>query len=68
MNIRSVQGETIEQVSLRVYGDVSMVEALYEVNRHLASYGPRLPMGVLIQTPPKTQSSTPVEAPLTLWS
>lgn len=64
--ILSAQGEVLDTICTRTYGDESgYVEALLEANPGLAAKGPILPMGTKVRLPEiKKPDETPV---VTLW-
>lgn len=59
------QGDTVDLIALRAYGDTAMVEAILAANPGLAARGPVLPLGTPVELPPaqlKTRRQT-----VTLW-
>ncbi|MGY0794304.1 tail protein X [Azospirillum argentinense] len=64
--VRTQQGDTVDLVALRHYGDAAMVEAILAANPGLAARGPVLPIGTPITLPPvATKARTPT---ITLWT
>lgn len=61
MNVRALQGETIDALCWRVLGRTrDVVETVLDLNRDLAQYGPVLPHGLLVELPdevPQTAQS-----------
>ncbi|KVX18239.1 phage tail protein [Burkholderia ubonensis] len=61
MEVRALQGETIDSLCWRVLGRTrGVVEAVLDLNRDLAQYGPVLPHGLLVELPdevPQTAQS-----------
>ncbi|AJY18428.1 tail protein X [Burkholderia multivorans] len=52
MWVRALQGETVDALCWRVLGRTrGVVEAVLELNRDLAQYGPILPHGLLVELP-----------------
>lgn len=62
--VRAFQGDTIDLIAHRHYGDTSMVEAIFEANPRLADLGVILPQGTLISLPQRTHETT---TGITLW-
>jgi phage tail protein X len=62
--IRSEQGETVDQIAVRFYGDPAMTTRIYEANPGLADLGPLLPQGTPVQLPPM---SAPLQKRVSLW-
>jgi phage tail protein X len=60
------QDDTVDLISLRVYGATYMVEKILEENHGLAAYGPLLPMGVRINLPKKSDQSVSTKT-IKLW-
>jgi phage tail protein X len=59
------QGDTVDQVAWREYGDTAMTEPMLEANPGLAALGIVLPQGTPIRLPAR---ATPLPAPKhTLW-
>lgn len=50
---RSLQGDTVDLICQRVYGDTSMTADVLAVNPGLAALGPILPQGTMVRLPPK---------------
>lgn len=49
---RTIEGQTLDQIAWSYYGDVlGSVEAILEANPGLASHGPTLPGGLVIELP-----------------
>ncbi len=61
---RSMDGETVDLIALRVYGDTSMSSAVLEANPGLSALGPVLPRGTKIALPEK---QTPTKTGVNLW-
>lgn len=66
MQIRSIQGDTVDRICQRVYGRTAGVtEQVLIANPGLADRGPILPMGTLITLPDQApQAESPM---LQLW-
>ncbi len=66
MQIRSIQGDTVDRICQRVYGRTAGVtEQVLIANPGLADRGPILPMGTLITLPEQApQAESPM---LQLW-
>lgn len=66
MQIRSIQGDTVDRICQRVYGRTAGVtEQVLIANQGLADLGPILPMGTLITIPEQApQAESPM---LQLW-
>ena len=66
MEIRSIQGDTVDRICQRVYGRTAGVtEQVLIANQGLADLGPILPMGTLITLPEQApQAESPM---LQLW-
>lgn len=66
MQIRSIQGDTVDRICQRVYGRTAGVtEQVLITNPGLADLGPVLPMGTLITMPEQApQAESPM---LQLW-
>lgn len=64
-SVHAKQGETVDQIALRCYGDTAMTPAIIEANPGLAALGPFLPHGTLVHLPePRARTTTP----LSLWA
>ncbi len=63
-SVRSLHGETVDQLALRVYGDTTMTARIYAANPGLADLGLVLPHGTPITLPPV---SAPVKKRISLW-
>lgn len=50
---RSLQGDTVDLICQRVYGDTSMTVEVLSSNPGLAALGPILPPGTVVLLPPK---------------
>ncbi len=61
---RAMDGETVDRVALRVYGDTSMSADILETNPGLSALGPVLPRGTKIALPEK---QTPTKTGVNLW-
>lgn len=66
MQLRSIQGDTVDRICQRVYGRTAGVtEQVLIANQGLADLGPILPMGTLITIPEQApQAESPM---LQLW-
>lgn len=62
---RSMQGETVDLICHRVYGDTAMTAAVLDANPGLGALGPILPAGTLVLLPPK-QAPAPARR-INLW-
>ena len=63
---RTKEGDMVDAICYSHYGtSKDTTEAVYEANRDLADYGPRLPAGLLITLPERTVT-TP-ESTVHLW-
>lgn len=62
---RARQGDTVDLIAYRHYGDAGMAVAILLANHGLAALGPVLPHGTLVVLPP-VQPLTPRTA-ITLW-
>ncbi|KVQ18648.1 tail protein X [Burkholderia cepacia] len=52
MEVRALQGETVDALCWRVLGRTrGVVETVLDLNRDLAQYGPTLPHGLLVELP-----------------
>lgn len=52
MEIRSLQGDTLDLICWRYYGRTTgVLEQVLDSNRGLADLGPVLPLGTLVQLP-----------------
>jgi phage tail protein X len=61
---RANQGDTVDLIAHRHYGDTAMVTAILDANPGLSALGPVLPLGTPVSLPPK---HTPVATAITLW-
>ncbi|SDF04692.1 tail protein X [Rhodospira trueperi] len=64
---RARQGDTVDLIAWRAYGETAMTEVLLDTpaNRGLAALGDVLPEGTLVALPPReTPAPTPTH---TLW-
>lgn len=52
--VRAQQGDTVDLIAFRHYGDSTMVEAILEANPGLAKYGTLLPHGLKVDLPERT--------------
>ena len=66
MKYRTKQGDVLDAICLKYYGQVGMVETVYEVNRDLANHGPVFPSGILIILPDK-EADAPEPETIRLW-
>ncbi|WP_372395126.1 tail protein X (plasmid) [Azospirillum sp. HJ39] len=64
--VRTQQGDTVDLVALRHYGDTTMVEAILAANPGLSAHGAKLPHGLAITLPPAKPRTRP--ATITLWT
>tara|TARA_R110000751_G_scaffold52823_1_gene114830 strand:- start:698 stop:898 length:201 start_codon:yes stop_codon:yes gene_type:complete len=55
--VRTQQGDTVDDIAYRHYGDTTMVQAILEANRGLARYGIILPHGIEITLPDRVQQT-----------
>lgn len=56
----TIQGETIDLICRRVYGDESkFVEEVLKINPGVAALGPKLPIGVRIKLPDLAKLTEP---------
>lgn len=62
--VHTQQGDTVDRLTWRHYGDTAMTESILEANPGLAAYGPILPHGIRVRLPPRQTVSTPT---VTLW-
>ncbi|KVE95752.1 phage tail protein [Burkholderia vietnamiensis] len=69
MEVRALQGETIDALCWRVLGRTrGVVEAVLDLNRDLAQYGPILPHGLLVELPAEVPQAAQSGAErLQLW-
>lgn len=66
MNIRSVQGDTIDLICYRYYGKTAGVtEQVIEANPALVNIGPELPNGTEVYLP--EQTATAEKTTISLW-
>jgi phage tail protein X len=59
------QGDTVDQVAWREYGDTAMTESMLEANPGLAALGIVLPQGTPIRLP--ARATAPPAPKYTLW-
>lgn len=64
--VSSIQGDTVDLICRRAYGDESgYVEAVLEANPGLAGKGPILPVGTVVKLP---ELAKPADLPtVSLW-
>lgn len=62
---QSREGDTVDLICWRVYGDVLMAQAVLRANPGLADLDPVLPLGTMIQLPEK--SNTRIDQTIKLW-
>lgn len=62
--VRAHQGDTIDLIALRHYGDTTMVEAILAANPGLARLGTVLPQGTEVHLPPAVPRTAQT---VTLW-
>ena len=69
MEVRALQGETIDALCWRVLGRTrGVVEAVLDLNRDLAQYGSILPHGLLVELPDEVPQAAQSGAErLQLW-
>ena len=66
MNIRSIQGDTIDLICYRYYGKTAGVtEQVIEANPELVNIGPELPNGTEVYLP--EQTATAEKTTISLW-
>ncbi len=71
MRVRSLQGDTIDQLCYRHLGTTAgMVEKVLELNYGISLHGPILPTGTVVQLPDvPTSANSAVMRPLVqLWN
>lgn len=61
----ALQGETLDALCFRVYGNTSGVEQVLEANPGLCEHGPLLPMGTPVRLP--NIQSQPTRAVVNIW-
>ncbi|MBF0374307.1 MAG: tail protein X [Alphaproteobacteria bacterium] len=61
---RARQGDTVDLVAYRHYGDTAMVEKILAANPGLATFGPVLPIGTPVLLPPWRPATRPT---VRLW-
>jgi phage tail protein X len=67
MQVRALQGETVDQICWRVFGrSGGVTEETYRLNTGLAAMGPLLPAGTLV-TLPSTTIAPQTNQTLKLW-
>lgn len=67
MQYRTKDGDVLDLICLRVYGDASPgVEAVLTLNPGLAAVGPILPAGIVIELPPARDTAAQVQT-IRLW-
>lgn len=49
--VRAQQGDTVDLIAYRHYGDSTMVEAILDANPGLAKHGTHLPHGLQVKLP-----------------
>jgi phage tail protein X len=59
------QGDTVDLICHRTYGQTGMTQAVLEANPGLAAHGPILPQGARLVMPP-APTPTP-DTPVHLW-
>jgi len=69
MEVRALQGETVDGLCWRVLGRTrGVVETVLDLNRDLAQYGPILPHGLLVELPDEVPQAAQSGAErLQLW-
>ncbi|EJD6045555.1 tail protein X [Providencia sp. PROV060] len=66
MKIRTMKGDTIDEICWRFYGRTTgMTEAVLLANPNLAEQSPIMPAGILIELPEVTEE--PVQPLIQLW-
>ncbi|QND86497.1 Phage tail protein [Chromobacterium vaccinii] len=66
--IRSLQGDSVDAIAHRVYGQTrGVVELLLQSNRGLAAHGPILPVGTVVQLPDLPADPAPAKTFINLW-
>ena len=66
---RSVEGDTVDLIAFRHYGDEALAPAIFDANPGLADLGPILPPGTLVRLPdPESLPPPEAPAPIRLWS
>ena len=66
--IRSQQGDSVDAIAHRVYGQTrGVVELLLQSNPGLAAHGPILPAGTVVQLPDLSADPAPAKTLLNLW-
>lgn len=67
MQVRAIQGDTVDLICWRYLGSTeSVVEQVLQLNPKLVELGPILPMGTLV-TLPKRVEALPKRHRVTLW-
>ena len=69
MQVRSVQGDTIDSICYRIYGyTAGVTEQVMKTNQHLITLGPVLPGGTLLTLPDQiTADSVQTKTLVNLW-
>jgi phage tail protein X len=68
MNLRAIQGDTVDAMCWRFYGQTEgMVEAVLEANQGLAEHGAVLPIGLLVTMPEISTKTTTQTNLIQLW-
>ncbi len=62
---RTKQGDTVDHICWRFYGDTLAVQRVLEANPGLADRGTTLPGGLVIELPKRTEKTKP--ATVRLW-
>ena len=62
--VRAGQGDTVDLIAWRHYGDERMATAILDTNPGLSALGTVLPIGTLVKLPPKTPAK---KTAITLW-
>lgn len=66
--VLSIQGESLDAVSHRVFGGSGQTEELMRLNPQLLKFGPVLPAGTVVKLPDAVQQPTAVKSKtISLW-
>ncbi len=56
--ITSLKNETIDQISLRAFGNTDATEQILMINQNLSEYGLFLPFGITVNLPPMAKAKS----------
>lgn len=67
MKYRTKQGDLVDDICFRLYGNSEQTPTIYQQNPGLSSYGPVLPAGLLLTLPEPSTVTTTTQPKVSLF-